>query len=374
MDLHDALLALLAPLAPGDELMPGVRVAGALVDAGPRLRFESEGEPIVVEVAPFDVAAPAAATSALLRFAYIAQGPAGRARGFAVCGAVAERARHNERRVLAALSGESDAPRVRDVEVTRLLEPAGEGGRTFHTLSPYVGCLIGCRFCYAQSHVALARRFGRLPTVAWGSYVDVRVNAPEVLRAELESVDVSIVKLCPIVSDPYHVVEERRGVTRACLEVLAAARRPPRALVLTRSRLIVRDAALLGSMRAYAGFSLPTVDDAVRAHFEPRAASVAERLTALETLRAAGARTIAVVQPMLPGPVEGLADALALRCDSVSMDVLRGVEGAAADFGDARYAHAADPAWQSEHALALAEALRARGVALWSGDLPPDAV
>jgi len=33
--------------------------------------------------------------------------------------------------------------------------------------------------------------------------------------------------------------------------------------------------------------SIPTIDDAVRAHFEPRGAPIAERLALLATLRAA---------------------------------------------------------------------------------------
>ncbi|MGH7435280.1 MAG: radical SAM protein, partial [Polyangiaceae bacterium] len=316
MNLHDALLTLVDPLRPGDEILPGVRLAGALVDVGPRLLFDADGEPIVVEVTPVEVASPAAASSARFRFAYVSHGPGGRAHGLSLCRALAAMAARNEERVLEALGDGSAAPRIRDVVVTRLLEPAGEAGVRFHTLSPYVGCLIGCRYCYAQSHVGLARRLARLPLAPWGSYVDVRVNAPEVLATELASLDVRIVKLCPIVSDPYHAVEERRGVTRACLDVLAGARRPPAVMVLTRSRLVERDAPVLGAMHAYAGFSVPTADDDVRRHFEPRAASVAERFAALEVLRREGARTFAVVQPMLPGSVEALADALAARCDS----------------------------------------------------------
>jgi len=375
MDLHDALLALVDPIRPGDEILPGVRLAGAIVDAGPRLLFDAEGESLVVEVTPAEMASRAAASSARLRFAYIAHGSGGRTHGLPLCRALAAMATRNEERVLEALGDPgAGAPRIRDVTVTRLLEPAGEAGVRFHTLSPYVGCLIGCRFCYAQSHVGFARRFARLPLAPWGSYVDVRVNAPEVLAAELASLDVRIVKLCPIVSDPYHAVEERRGLTRACLEVLAGAPRPPTVMVLTRSRLVERDAPLLGTMHAYAGFSVPTADDEVRRHFEPRAASVAERLAGLDALRREGARTLAVVQPMLPGSVEALADALAARCDSVSMDVLRSLEGAETDFRDGPYAYAADPGWQEQQARGLVDALRERGVPIWHGELPPELI
>ncbi len=377
-DLRDALVGLLAPLGQGDAIVPGVRLLRTSAEAGMRLVFDVDGEEMDVEIAPADSGAPAAASTARLRFSYIARGEAGRARGLAVCRAVGRLAAANEERVLAELARDAaedaSSSRIRLVRVAHLLEEASDGPLRFHTLTPYVGCIIGCRFCYAQSHVAFARRFEGRPAVPWGSYVDVRQNAAEVLAVELEEQDVRVVKLCPIVSDPYQAAEDRFGVTRACLEVLRSARRPPRTVVLTRSSLVERDAALLAGMGAHVGMSIPTLDDESRAHFEPRAATVSERLRALAALRAAGAKTFAVVQPLLPGPVPELADALAAHCGSVRIGVLTGLEGAAEDFADPRFRHAAAPAWQAEQARALADALTVRGVALWQGELPPDLV
>jgi DNA repair photolyase len=199
----------------------------------------------------------------------------------------------------------------------------------------------------------------------------VRVNAAEVLHEELESLDVRTIKLCPIVSDPYQVIEARYAITRACLETMKRASRKLSVLVLTRAALVERDAALLGALGAHVGVSLPTVDDEVRAHFEPRAASIPERLAALRALRAAGATTMAVVQPLLPGSIDELADAVATHCSSASIGVLEGVEGAAADFADPRFRHARDASWQMAHAERLQELLRDRGVVVWR-ELPPE--
>ena len=80
-------------------------------------------------------------------------------------------------------------------------------------------------------------------------------------------------------SDPYQALERRERLTRRCLEVIRDAPAPFPVLVLTRSTLILDDLDLLASLpQAYAGVSLPTVDDEVRRHFEPRAASVPELL------------------------------------------------------------------------------------------------
>lgn len=376
MSLRAKLLSLLDPLSPGDDMLPSVRLIDASEESGPRLQFVVDGEPLAVEVAPATATMRAFVCTPRLRFAYVATGASARARGPEVCTEVARRARAHEDRVFPELDASSlpatDAePRIREVRVDRLLESAWHEGVSFHTLSPYVGCLVGCRYCYAQSHVALTRTLERRRLVPWGSYVDVRVNAAEVLASELETLTVRAIKFCPVVSDPYQAVEARHLITRACLETIARSSHPPAVLVLTRSALVERDAHILGAMRAHVGVSLPTVDDDVRSHFEPRAASVGERLGALRTLRAAGATTIAVVQPLLPGPVEALADAIAGHCSSASIGVLDGVEGAAEDFADSRFRHAREDGWQLEQARRLRDLLVERGVPVWR-ELPPE--
>jgi DNA repair photolyase len=195
------------------------------------------------------------------------------------------------------------------------------------------------------------------------------VNAPEVLRRELPTIGDAAIKICPVISDPYHALEAREELTRRCLAVLAEG--PARdVLVLTRSALVERDLPLLAELGAHLGVSLPTLDDDVRRHFEPRAASIAERLNVLREARAVGVRTFAVVQPLLPGPIDALADALAATVGSVRVDVLHGVEAAARDFEGA-HAVAREDAWQAERAAALVAALEARGVPRWSSELPP---
>ena len=79
----------------------------------------------------------------------------------------------------------SGTTRIREIHSTRLLELGGIPGERFYTLSPYLGCLIGCRFCYAQTRLDPQRSLLGLPQVQWGSYVDVRINAAQLLEREL---------------------------------------------------------------------------------------------------------------------------------------------------------------------------------------------
>jgi DNA repair photolyase len=378
--LRAHLLQLLAPFHPEDEVVPGARLVGVLLEIGLGWRFRTEHGDVNVEVAFAADTERFAARTPRLALSYRAINPAPERShaGKALCDALAPIVARNEDAVLAAIEREAAAEdeishggqRVREVQVDTALEPALDSPARFFTITPYVGCVIGCRFCYAQAPIGHMRRLARTPVVPWGSYVDVRMNLPDVLARELVDAPPWPIKFCPILSDPYQAVESRYGVTRACLEVIRAA--PPRPVfVLTRSRLLERDTELLASLPAvWAGASIPTLDDDVRRHFEPRAASITDRFALLRTLRAAGIETFAVVQPMLPGPVEAFADALAESVSSVSIDVLYGVQDAAADFAET-YAAVATDDWQRERAAALTAALERNGVTIWRGDLPP---
>ncbi|MFT5433494.1 MAG: DNA repair photolyase [Myxococcota bacterium] len=370
MDLGTALLELLAPLKPGDTLV-GARLSHASTELGLRLTFERAGGHIHIEVFPDEPAHRYAARSSKLRFAYrLGRGhsPITSADGKTLCEAVAVQARANEDRVLTALRQEPGA-RVREITGGRLLEPAGTTSEPFFTISPYIGCLIGCIFCYARERVGLTRRLRGLPDARWGSYVDARIDAPDLLRSELAASPPHPVKFCPIVSDPYHAIESKLELTRRCLTVLSEA--PPRPiLLLTRARLIERDLTLLQRLPGvHVGFSIPTIDDELCSKLEPRAAPIATRFELLTRFRAAGIRTFAVVQPILPGDVDETADRLAAAVSSVSLDVLRGEEngGPVSELCP----EAADIEWVTAQRAALKHALETRGVTVWDGELPP---
>ena len=375
MGLRAHLLQLLAPFHAGEEVVPGARLAGVLLEIGLGWRFHTQFGDVNVEVALADDTDRFAARTPRLALSYRAITTAPARSCAALCEAlvpiVASTASSIERDAAADDEAARAGRRVREVHVDTALEPALDSPSAFFTITPYVGCVIGCRFCYAQAPIGHMRRLARAPVVPWGSYVDVRVNLPDVLARELVDAPAWPIKFCPILSDPYQAVESRYEVTRSCLTVIRAAAPRP-VFVLTRSRLVERDAELLASLPgAWVGASIPTFDDEVRRHFEPRAASIADRFAFLRTLRAAGVETFAVVQPMLPGPVEAFADALAECVSSVSIDVLHGVQGAGGDFAGASYADSAAEEWQRERAAALAAALVRNGVTLWDGDLPP---
>jgi DNA repair photolyase len=364
--------ALLGAVGPGDRLGDGSRIVGIVGETGLALELDVDGAVLEVELVPRASARHERVLTSAFAIGYrVHEGAPAPARALAACRAVADAIAPHEAAVVEELATPVDVPRIRELRGGRMLAPARTGLRSFYRLSPYRGCAIGCRFCYAQSRLQPMRALLGLPQAPWGSWVDARIDAAEVLATELATSPALPIKFCPITSDPYQAVERRLRLTRACLDRLREW--PAAVLVLTRSASVLDDVDRIAALRApWVGVSLPTIDEEVRAHFEPRAASVRERLEVLRTMRSAGVRTFAVVQPLLPGDGRALADALAEVCDGVAIDVLRGEESATSLFDDPRWVGARTDAWQREHALALADELRARSVAVWRDELPPE--
>lgn len=179
-------------------------------------------------------------------------------------------------------------------------------------VNPYTGCQHACTYCYARF---MKRVTGHCEP--WGEFVDVKVNAPSLLRAEIRRKKKATVWVSGV-CDPYQPLEERYRLTRQCLEILVENRWP--VVVQTRSPLVLRDLDILrDAPDVEVGFSVTTADDAVRELFEPSAPPIAERIAALDALHRAGVRTYAMVAPVLPG-AEGLADLLRGKIDYVLVD------------------------------------------------------
>lgn len=205
---------------------------------------------------------------------------------------------------------------VREIVVDRLLMP--EGNQQFY-INPYVGCMIACPYCYVAERADFSRSLDRQPRVPWGNFLDVKVNAAEVLRREVRGAGRGIVRMSPILTDPYQSPERRFRITRQCLEVLVDTELAP--VVLTRAPRVLDDVALLARFpRALVGFSIPTDDDRYRQIFEPHADPIDERVAALRELHAAGVRTFAVIQPVLPMDADRLVELLAPSVHAVRLD------------------------------------------------------
>ena len=185
-----------------------------------------------------------------------------------------------------------------------------------YCLNPYTGCEVNCVYCYA----ALFMRRYSGHAEPWGGFVDVKVNAPELLRRQLPRARRGTVWVSSV-CDPYQPVEKARGLTRRCLEELLRRQMPVQ--IQTKSVLALRDIDLFRRFRDLSvGFTIATDSDETGRLFEPGASPVGERVEALAELRAGGVRTFAFAGPLLPGDPERLAGLLAGRADRVLIDRL----------------------------------------------------
>lgn len=183
-----------------------------------------------------------------------------------------------------------------------------------YAINPYVGCSHSCRYCYASFMKRFTGHGER-----WGDFVDVKINAPEVLAREIMKKRVGRVWVSGV-CDPYQTVEKKYKLTRMCLEILAARNWP--VTIQTKSSLVLRDIEILEkSNDAEVGFSITTADERMRKIFEPGAPPIKERINALEVLHSKGIKTFAMIAPILPG-AEGLIKELADKVDHVLVDRL----------------------------------------------------
>src|SRR5438094_1846225 len=169
------------------------------------------------------------------------------------------------------------------------------------SLNPYRGCEHGCIYCYARpTHEYLGFSAG----LDFESKIMVKTNAPELLRAELESTRWQPQTLVLSgVTDPYQPVEQKLQITRGCLDVLAKFRNP--VAIITKNHLVTRDIDILRELAACnaaaVNVSVTSLDPTLQRVLEPRTTSPQGRLYAIEQLRAAKIPVGVMVAPIIPG-------------------------------------------------------------------------
>jgi DNA repair photolyase len=162
-----------------------------------------------------------------------------------------------------------------------------------YIINPYVGCSVGCAYCYARF---MKRMTGHKEP--WGTFVDAKVNAVEVLKKEMKNAKKDKVGLSSV-TDPYLGIEGKYKLTRGILEVLLEHQFP--LWILTKSSLVLRDIDLLKKFKeAEVGITVTGLDDKAKRLIEPGASPHKERIETLRTLHKNGVKTYAFIGPVLP--------------------------------------------------------------------------
>ena len=203
--------------------------------------------------------------------------------------------------MLECMPGPSRKSRRPEIGQVRCKSILCESGICDYALNCYTGCAHACVYCYA-------RFMGRFhhPGKPWGSFVDAKVNAPEVLARQLRRQrsmwpgSVFVSSVC----DAYQPAEEKFQLTRRCLGMLIEAGFDVH--IQTKSALVQRDFDLLkGAANVSVCQTVTTLDAPLARRIEPMAAPPAERVETLRLADAAGIRTRAFVGPLLPMLTDG---------------------------------------------------------------------
>jgi DNA repair photolyase len=163
-----------------------------------------------------------------------------------------------------------------------------------YVVNPYTGCQFGCSYCYA----CYMKRFTGHSEL-WGTFVDVKTNAADLLEKEILKKKCNTVWISGV-CDPYQPLEQTYNLTGRCVAQLLSSGWPIR--IQTKSDLILRDIEILrNGKNCDAGLTITTADDSVRRLFEPHAPAIENRIRALKELHNTGIRTFAMIAPLLPG-------------------------------------------------------------------------
>jgi DNA repair photolyase len=206
-------------------------------------------------------------------------------------------------------------------------------GMEFWSINPYIGCALGCTYCYARyahgyaldraaqanpEHREVAADVASLPPwLAFERRILVKENAHTVLQKTLRTGSDRHLALIAgetitigTATDPYQPAERRFRITRRILEVLAEHPGLD-CRIITKSPLVTRDVDVLGRInrhsRIHIHVSLITTDRELARRIEPRAPTPDARLRAIRRLREAGIDVGVNVMPILPGITDGRA-------------------------------------------------------------------
>jgi DNA repair photolyase len=169
------------------------------------------------------------------------------------------------------------------------------------TVNPYRGCSHACAYCFARpTHRYLDFDAGR----DFEREIVVKVNVPEVLRAELRRPSWKGEHVAMGTNtDPYQWVEGRYRLMPGIWEALRDARNP--CSVLTKSPLLLRDLELMREVAAVApisaNLSIPTIDERAWRASEPHTPHPRARMEAVGELNRAGIPCGVLVAPLMPG-------------------------------------------------------------------------
>ncbi|MFN4133013.1 MAG: radical SAM protein [Candidatus Hadarchaeales archaeon] len=179
---------------------------------------------------------------------------------------------------------------MKALDVIRLFDPWNDplcSCPKKYGFNPYTGCPHACIYCYITSYVP--RGFECRP----------KKDLVERVKRDLE-----IIGKAPFISmsnssDPYPPIEKKLELTKKSLEIFV--QKKVRLQVITKSDLVVRDAALLKLLPTVVSFTITSLRREITRKLEPGAPPPAKRIAAMKTLGEIGIPVTLRLDPIIPG-------------------------------------------------------------------------
>lgn len=162
-----------------------------------------------------------------------------------------------------------------------------------YVINPYIGCSHRCIYCYARYMKKFTNH-----SENWGEFVDVKINAPDLIPKNTTKFNNKIIFLSSV-TDPYQPIEEKYKLTRKILEKLVFLK--PHLCIQTKSNLVLRDIDLIKKFKKReVGFTITTLNENLKKEIEPYSSSISEKLSALKILNEENIENFIFIGPILP--------------------------------------------------------------------------
>lgn len=181
---------------------------------------------------------------------------------------------------------------TKNVNIKQILNPTSIDLGDY-VINPYKGCQYACIYCYVRFNKVIQK-----DPRPWGTYVDVRANAPQLLEKEILKKKPERV-LLGSTTECFQPVEKKFGLTRHILEILN--KHGIHFSVLTRSPLTLDYSDLLNTgfcENIY--FTVNFYPEKFKKLLEPKTPPFEERIEAVLELIRRGVPAIPYCSPVLP--------------------------------------------------------------------------
>ena len=158
----------------------------------------------------------------------------------------------------------------------------------------YRGCSHGCIYCDSRSTCYQMDHLFE--------DIEVKLNAPLILDAQLKKRKEACMVTTGAMSDPYIHLEEKLEYTKKCLEVIE--KNGFGVTLLTKSDRVLRDIDILkrinNKTKCVVQMTLTTADEELCKIIEPNVSTTKKRVEALKVFKEAGISTVVWLGPFLP--------------------------------------------------------------------------